>query len=66
MTNDKKRFDSGDDIRAILHHSGVASTRLERFEKVSSQMWNLEWKMLKRAADNRVRCRSTAAALAAD
>jgi hypothetical protein len=48
----KNKKDSGDDIRSILHHSGMLSARLDRFEEVSSRMRQLEWSLIKRAAAN--------------
>jgi hypothetical protein len=50
LTDDLKRQQSGDNLRAILHHSGVLSSPLDRFEEASSKMWQLEWKLLKRDA----------------
>jgi hypothetical protein len=41
---------TGDEINAILHHSGMFSPQLDRFEELSSRMWQLEWKLMKRAA----------------
>jgi hypothetical protein len=48
VADDYKRKDRGDDINAILHHSGLLSARLDRFEEVSLRMRQLEWSLLKR------------------
>lgn len=44
------RKEGRDDIQAILHHSGMFSRRLQRMEQVSTEMQELEWKMMKSAA----------------
>jgi hypothetical protein len=45
-----------DDIHSILRHSGVFSPQLERLERISSRMRELEWKMMKRAAETAAAC----------
>ena len=48
VADDYKRKDRGDDIHAILLHSGMLSAKLDRFEEVSLRMRRLEWSLLKR------------------
>jgi hypothetical protein len=54
--NHNRKAEAHDDIHSILRHSGVFSPRLERLERISSRMYELEWKMLKSAAQNTVAC----------
>ena len=61
MANNYKKHEPGDDIYAILHHSGMLSDRLDRFEEVSSRMWQLEWSLMKRAAADAAVCASPSA-----
>jgi hypothetical protein len=56
VADEHKKLDTGDDIRAILHLSGMFSARLDRFEEVSSRMRQLEWKLMKRAASEETMC----------
>jgi hypothetical protein len=39
-----------DDVPTVLQHAGMLSPCLSRFEEASSQMWELEWKLMRRAA----------------
>jgi hypothetical protein len=48
VAGDYKRTDRGDDIHAILLHSGMLSAKLDRFEEMSLKMRQLEWSLLKR------------------
>ena len=50
MINDFHKQNAGDDIRAILRHSGMLSNHLDEFEEASSRMWQLEWKLIRREA----------------
>jgi hypothetical protein len=50
VKNDKKISEGQDDIQSILRHSGVISPYLDRMRQISSQMNQLEWKLVKRAA----------------
>ena len=42
-----------DEICSILHHQGVFSPQIERLERLSTEMQELEWKLMKRAASER-------------
>jgi hypothetical protein len=50
MDDKKPKFDSGDDIRKILHDSGAVTPHLTRLEHVASKMRQVEWTMMRRAA----------------
>ena len=50
MKNDRKKSESRDDIECSLCRSGVFSPYLDRMRQVSSEMNQLEWKMVRRAA----------------
>jgi hypothetical protein len=50
MSDKKRMFDSGDDIRKILHDSGAVTPHLARLEEVASKMRQVEWTMMRRAA----------------
>jgi hypothetical protein len=50
MDDKKRKFDSGDDIRKILHDSGAVTPHLARLEEVASKMRQVEWTMMRRAA----------------
>lgn len=53
VKSDSKKPELQDDIQSILRHSGVISPYLERMRQVSSEMKELEWKMMRRAASAR-------------
>lgn len=55
MKSDSKSGEHQDDIQSILGHSGVVSPYLERMRQISSDMKELEWKLMKRAAASAVR-----------
>jgi hypothetical protein len=50
MDEIKRKFDTGDDIRKILHGSGAVTPHLARLEEVASKMRQVEWSMMRRAA----------------
>ena len=50
MKNDMKKSEARDEIESSLFRTGVFSPYLERMRQVSSEMNELEWKMVKRAA----------------
>jgi hypothetical protein len=47
----KNQPEHRDDIHSVLRQSGILSPSLDRFEEASSRMWELEWKLMRRAAD---------------
>jgi hypothetical protein len=56
VKNQNPKTEAHDDIHSILRHSGVFSPHLERLERLSSSMRELEWKMMKRAAKTAAAC----------
>jgi hypothetical protein len=46
----KTRKQAHDEIRLILSHTGMFTRRLERMEQVSTEMQELEWKIMRRTA----------------
>jgi hypothetical protein len=56
VKNHNRKTEAHDDIHSILRHSGVFSPHLERLERISSRMRELEWKMMKRAAETAAAC----------
>ena len=56
VKNQTRKTEAHDDIHSILRHSGVFSPQLERLERLSSHMRELEWKMMKRAAKTAAEC----------
>jgi hypothetical protein len=50
VANDYKTVQRGDEIHAILQHSGISSASLSRFEEVAATMYRLEWSLARRAA----------------
>ena len=62
MKNQNRKSEAHDDIHSILWHSGVFSPHLERLERLSSSMRELEWKMMKRAAETAAACVSASVA----
>lgn len=46
----EKQIEANDEIQSILRHSGVFSNHLDRLLRVSSEMWELEWQMMRKTA----------------
>jgi hypothetical protein len=44
------RVEAHDDIQSILRHAGIFAPHLERLMQVSSEMREMEWRMMRRAA----------------
>jgi hypothetical protein len=50
VSENKMRVEAHDDIQSILRHTGMFTPHLERMLQVSSEMREMEWRMLRRAA----------------
>jgi hypothetical protein len=65
MDDIKRKIESGDEIRKILHSSGAVTPHLARLEEVASTMREVEWSMMRRTAAARAVATRAAAASAA-
>jgi len=50
MKNNSRSTEAHDEIHSILKLAGVFSPQLDRLERISSEMREVEWKLMRRAA----------------
>ena len=50
VSENKMRVEANDDIQSILRHTGLFNPHLERLLQVSSEMRDMEWRIMRRAA----------------
>lgn len=50
MKNNFRSTEAHDEIYSILRLAGVFSPQLDRLERISSEMREVEWKLMRRAA----------------